>query len=76
MAIPQALGVREELKALELRAEREQQDVMYAFYHGSTELTREDNPLLGNLTLVALSSNLDNSVWERSIRHLASLISL
>jgi uncharacterized protein (TIGR02444 family) len=72
----QAAGVREELKALELRAEQDQQAAIHTFYQSSAELARADNPLLGNLTLVALSASPDNSDWKSPVRHLASLISL
>ncbi|CAA0126322.1 Uncharacterised protein [Halioglobus japonicus] len=72
---PQAAGVREELKALELRAEREQQDMMHAFYEHSAELAREVNPTLSNLTHVAHLASPGNRDWEGAIRHLAALVS-
>ena len=71
----QAAGVREELKALELRAEREQQDQMHAFYRRSAELPHEDNPLRDNLAQVTRLASPENRGWEREITHLACLIS-
>lgn len=70
----QATSVREELKALELKAEQAQQDMMYAFYQRSEELLRGDNPLLANLTRVALQANPNRDQWDDAIRGLASVI--
>jgi uncharacterized protein (TIGR02444 family) len=70
-----AEGVREELKALELRAEREQQDQMHAFYRRSAELPHEASPMRDNLTQVALLASPGNRVWEREITRLACLLS-
>jgi len=69
-----AANVCDELKSLELRAEREQQDRMYAFHQRAPGLPHSDDPLLENLTRVALMASADNSGWESAIRHLAARI--
>jgi uncharacterized protein (TIGR02444 family) len=69
-----AAKVCDELKSLELRAEREQQDRMYAFYQRAPGLPHSDDPLLENLTRVALMASADHSGWESAIRHLAARI--
>jgi len=73
-ACPGATGVRDELKSLELRAEREQQDVMYEFYRCAPELSYGDGLLLENLTRVARLASANDCGWESAIRHLASRI--
>lgn len=70
----QAARVREELKGLELKAERAQQDMMYAFHQRSEELVPGDNPLLANLITVALLANPNRDDWDDAIRDLASVI--
>lgn len=72
----QAAGVREDLKALELRAEQEQQALMHTFYLRCAELARADTPLLDNLTQVALLASPENRGWKNAITHLATLIPL
>jgi uncharacterized protein (TIGR02444 family) len=72
---PQAVALRESLKALELRAEREQQDVMHTFYEHAAEPARENNPLHKNLVEVALLASPQARDWEGAIRHLAALLS-
>ena len=71
---PQAAGVRDELKALELRAEREQQDMIYLFYERAAEPVREANPLLNNLTEAVLIARPQTGDWDGAIRHLAALL--
>lgn len=68
---PSAASVRDELKALELRAEREQQDRMYAYHQRAPGLPHSDDPLLENLSRVALMANADTSGWESALRHMA-----
>ncbi len=71
----QAAGVREEIKALELRAEREQQDMMHAFHRCAAELVRDVCPMHDNLAQVALLASPGTRDWEREIGRLARLIS-
>ncbi len=70
----EAAAVREELKTLELRAEQEQQEVMYAFHQRSVTDTSADDSLLGNLTRVALLASPGSREWESTISQLATLI--
>ena len=42
--IPDAAAMRDEIKSLELRAERQQQDTMYAYYQGSAGLSWAAEP--------------------------------
>jgi uncharacterized protein (TIGR02444 family) len=69
-----AAGVRDELKSLELRAEREQQDRMYAFHQSAPELPHDDDPLLENLARVAQLASADTGGWASAIRQLAGRI--
>ena len=71
---PGAEGARDELKQLELQAEREQQDIMYAFYQRAPTLPRCDAALLENLTRVAQQACPGTSDWDTHVRHLAALI--
>jgi uncharacterized protein (TIGR02444 family) len=73
-AYASAASVRDELKSLELRAEREQQEMMYAFHQRAAGLPYADDPLLENLARVALLASADNSGWDSIIRRLASRI--
>lgn len=69
-----AASVRDELKRLELRAEREQQDRMYAFHQRAPGLPRGDDSLLENLTRVALLASPDDRGWDSAITELAARI--
>lgn len=69
-----AAGIHDALKALELRAEREQQDLMYAFYRRAQVLPCSENSLLENLTRVAQMASPDNLGWKKGVAYLASLI--
>lgn len=71
---PGAESARDELKHLELQAEREQQDMMYAFYQRSPTLPRCDAALLENLSRVAQRACPGTSDWDTHVRHLAALI--
>src|SRR5690606_4124667 len=50
---PSSASIYSELKCLELRAEQQQQDLMYAFYQSAAELPYGGDSLLANLTRVA-----------------------
>jgi uncharacterized protein (TIGR02444 family) len=69
-----AASVRDELKSLELRAEREQQEAIYAFHQRAPGLPHSDDPLLENLARVALLASPDDRAWDSAIRHLAARI--
>ena len=71
---PGAESARDELKHLELQAEREQQDMMYAFYQHSPTVPRCDTALLENLTRVAQWASPGTSGWDALVRHLAARI--
>lgn len=75
-AISAAAGVYEELKTIELRAEQQQQEMMYAHYQASVGFARVDQPLLANLTQVALLASPQDRGWVTEIGRLASLIPL
>jgi uncharacterized protein (TIGR02444 family) len=48
-----AAGVCDEIKTLELHAEQQQQDLMFAFFQRAGDLSRAPRPLRENLLLVA-----------------------
>jgi hypothetical protein len=70
-----AEGIRNEIKVLELRAERQQQDMMVAFYQRAVPLQRDPEPLPVNLALVARFSNPDQGDWEGPVERLRALLS-
>jgi uncharacterized protein (TIGR02444 family) len=72
----EAAAVHAELKLLELRAEQQQQEIMYTFHQRSIGLSGADQPLLDNLAQVAQLASPDDEGWTGDIRHLASLIPL
>jgi len=67
-----ASGVREEIKALELRAEKQQQDQMFAFFQKTGELPQAPRPLRENLVLVAQFTCPQSAGWELTIDHLVT----
>ena len=69
-----ASGVRDELKILELRAEQEQQEMMYAFHQRSGILVSAQRPLQANLSQVARLADQDDRCWATEIRNLAAQI--
>lgn len=71
---PSAAEIREDIKAVELRAEQQQQDMMYEFHCGSVELPSVDCPLQENLALVATSSGPDEACWATGIERLYRLL--
>jgi hypothetical protein len=50
---PAVAAMREQVAALELQAEREQQNILYRFYKRAPPLPMAANPLRENLVLVA-----------------------
>lgn len=62
------------IMTLELRAEREQLDRMYAFYRQSGALPRSRQPLHENLKIVAHFASPADGSWGPAVGNLASLI--
>jgi uncharacterized protein (TIGR02444 family) len=67
-----ASWVRKEIKALELRAEQQQQDLMFAFFQKTGDLPQAPRPLRENLVLVAQFACAQNAGWELTIDHLVT----
>ena len=55
----QASALRDEIKALELRSEHQQQDLMWSFFLSADVLPAKKRPLVGNLTIVCGSIEVD-----------------
>ena len=72
--LTRAVNVRDEIKILELDAEQQQQDMMYAFYQEAAPLPRSPRPLPENLALVARFSSPEDEGWAEPIERLANLI--
>jgi hypothetical protein len=70
---PGAAGIYKEIKALELRAEQQQQDMMYAFFQRTDGLPPAHRPLQENMALVAHFTSPDDKAWAGAIEHLAIL---
>jgi uncharacterized protein (TIGR02444 family) len=71
-----AAGVREEIQALELRAEQQQQDLMFACFQRTGDLSRAPRPLRKNLVLVAQFASPQDAGWELTIDRLVTLFPL
>lgn len=71
---PGAAGIYKEIKALELRAEQQQQDMMYAFFQRADGLPPVHRPLQENMALVAHFTSPDDTAWAGAIEHLAILL--
>jgi uncharacterized protein (TIGR02444 family) len=74
LAYPDATGLRNDVKSLELCAEREQQDLMYAFYQQATELAPSNGSLSQNLSLVAQFAGHRDERLITALGRLAALI--
>jgi uncharacterized protein (TIGR02444 family) len=74
--LPRAENIRNEIKVLELDAEQQQQDMMYAFYQEAAPLPRSPRSLPGNLALVARFSSPEDEDWAEPIEHLGTILSL
>jgi len=72
--ISRAAGLQRGIAALELRAERRQQDLMYRYYRSAASLPRAAGALSGNLALVARHCSRRESGWEGSISRLHRLL--
>jgi uncharacterized protein (TIGR02444 family) len=71
---PRAASVRDEIKALELRAEQQQQDMMFAYFQRNADLVRSPRPLRENLVLVAQFACPGDAGWEPSVECLVTLL--
>jgi uncharacterized protein (TIGR02444 family) len=71
-----AAGVRDAIKSLELHAEQQQQDMMFAFFEQTGDLSRAPQPLRENLLLVAQFSCPQGAGWELTIDRLVRLFPL
>lgn len=69
---PRASGMREEIKALELRAEQQQQDLMFAFFQRTGDLPQAPRPLRENLVLIAQFACPQDVGWELTIERLVT----
>lgn len=68
---PDASGIRNEIKKLELGSERQQQAMMLAHYHSVEEQPRALRPVQKNLSLVAQFFCGDKGDWRPAVQRLA-----
>ena len=66
---------REEVKSLELRAERQQQELMYEYYLAADDVHRVIPATEENLALVARFFSPKNDGWGPPIARLSALLS-
>ena len=64
--------MREEIKNLELRAEQQQQDLMFAFFQRTDDLPAAPRPLRENLVLVAQFTCPQDAGWELTVDRLVT----
>jgi uncharacterized protein (TIGR02444 family) len=69
--VPYAADIRDEIKSLELRAEQQQLDTMYAYYQESAGLSWAARPLRENLALVASFSGPEDEHRFAALERLA-----
>lgn len=69
---PRASGLHEEIKALELRAEQQQQELMFDFFQMTADLPQAPRPLQENLVLVAQFACPQDALWELTINRLVT----
>ena len=72
---PAVSAIRDEIKRLELLAERQQQAMMLDFYHGASELPAAQSPLQQNLQQVAQLSCPGSEDWVATMDGLTRLLS-
>ena len=66
--------IREEIKTLELAAERQQQDSMYKWFDCSTPLPRATGATADNLALVLNAAEPERARWQPSLERLQGLL--
>jgi uncharacterized protein (TIGR02444 family) len=71
---PRAAGVGDEIKPLELRAEQQQQDMMFAFFQRTAALPKSLRPLRENLVQIVQFTCPEGAGWEPSIERLVRLL--
>jgi uncharacterized protein (TIGR02444 family) len=71
---PRAANIREAIKAVELRAEQQQQDELYALYQRSAELPHTAQCLRENLVLVASFDGLEREGRAAAIECLVKVL--
>jgi uncharacterized protein (TIGR02444 family) len=71
-----AAGVRDEVKALELRVEQQQQDLMFDFFRHTCDLPRAHRPLRENLVRVAQFASPQDAGWELIVDRLVTQLPL
>lgn len=71
-----AQGIRDGIKALELRAEQQQQDMMLACFQRTAGLSRGPRPLRENLVQVAQFASPKGAGWELTLDRLVTLFPL
>jgi len=72
---PQASGIRNEIKKLELDSERQQQDMMLAHHHSVAALPPAVAPLQENLSVVARFFCGDKGSWSPAVQRLVVQLS-
>lgn len=73
--LPLSEDSRSKVKVLELSAEQQQQDMMYAFYQRAAPLPRSPRPLPENLAIVARFSSQEHEGWADPIGRLGTILS-
>jgi len=71
---PAAAAIREDIKAVELRGERQQQDIMYELHRACDDHPAADQPLHENLALVAAFTCPGDASWRTSIEQICTLL--
>lgn len=71
---PAAAEVRDEIKSLELRAERQQQDLMFDYHQRAPALPVDEGALPANLASVAGANHRRDSSLQAAVSALAALL--
>lgn len=71
---PGAAALREDIKAIELRSERQQQDLMYEIHRTCVDQPAADRPLQENLALVAALSCLGEASCSHAVERFCTLL--
>lgn len=71
---PAAAAIREDIKAVELRVERQQQDIMYEIHRACGDQPAADQPLHENLALVAAFTCSGDASWRTPIEQICTLL--
>ena len=71
---PAAAAIREDIKAVELRGERQQQDIMYEIHRACDAQPAAEQVLHENLTLVAAYTCPGDGSWSAPIEQISTLL--